>query len=181
MADYVPNAELATLSGLFYRSTEQLGSFERISGKSVPPPYRQLLDHEGHMTVTLEDFHQSQVDVRVLETNINASRYARRILLNRQSDGRVVLFGIMRVNFDFLEPKPRQEIEAQGTPLGRVLIRHGILTQIEVVDLWKVTPGPSLCPLLGVTPQQTTYGRSAIIRCNGEPAVELLEIVAPEV
>jgi len=29
-------------------------------------------------------------------------------------------------------------------------------------------------------PGQTTYGRTALIYCNGEPAVELLEIVTPD-
>jgi hypothetical protein len=28
-------------------------------------------------------------------------------------------------------------------------------------------------------PVQITYGRTAIIHCDGEPAVELLEIVTP--
>jgi hypothetical protein len=33
--------------------------------------------------------------------------------------------------------------------------------------------------LLGVPEGTTTFGRTAMIHCNGEPAVELLEIVAP--
>jgi hypothetical protein len=32
----------------------------------------------------------------------------------------------------------------------------------------------------GLTEPKTTYGRLAIIHCDGKPAVELLEIVAPE-
>ena len=43
-----------------------------------------------------------------------------------------------------------------------------------------VTPGPDLCRLLGLAQPQTTYGRTAFIYCDGYPAVELLEIVAPQ-
>jgi hypothetical protein len=33
--------------------------------------------------------------------------------------------------------------------------------------------------MFDIGPADTTYGRTAVIDCNGEPAVELLEIVTP--
>ena len=39
--------------------------------------------------------------------------------------------------------------------------------------------GEDLAAIFGVTPGSVTYGRTALIYCNGKPAVELLEIVAP--
>jgi hypothetical protein len=36
-----------------------------------------------------------------------------------------------------------------------------------------------LATLLGIATSSTIYGRTALIYCDGEPAVELLEIVAP--
>jgi hypothetical protein len=38
-----------------------------------------LLAHDSHMTVTVERFHNGHVDVRVLETNITPTHYARKI------------------------------------------------------------------------------------------------------
>ena len=78
-----------------------------------------------------------------------------------------------------LSPEVRAEIESQQTPLGRILIQHDVLRKIHLMSLWQVQPGPDLCQILGLAAPQTTYGRAAVIDCNGEPAIELLEIVTP--
>jgi chorismate-pyruvate lyase len=172
-------AELSSLVELFYDSPAELGLLNAVAASSLEQPYRELLAHPHHMTVTVERFHKSPVDVQVLDTSGAGDRYSRRILLTRQSDGRVVQFGIVRLNFEFLSPEVRREIESQSIPLGRVLIKHNVLREIELVAIWRVKPGPDLCKLLDCEPDQITYGRTAIIHCNGEPAVELLEIVTP--
>ncbi|HEY2827210.1 MAG TPA: hypothetical protein VGJ04_06380 [Pirellulales bacterium] len=179
MPSHRVHAELSTLVGLFYGSLADLGVFEVANVKVVPEPYRGLLVHNHHMTVTMEEFHRSQVRVQVLEAKRERSYYMRRILLARESDQRVVQFGIVRLDFDLLSPEVREEIESQKMPLGRILIEHNVLREIELVGLWRVTPGVDLCKLFTMTPQQTTYGRTAIIHCDGQPAVELLEIAAP--
>jgi hypothetical protein len=65
--------------------------------------------------------------------------------------------------------------------LGRILIEHDVLRRIRLDRLWRVTPGPDLagwlCP--DADPPPPTYGRTALIECNGEPAIELVEIVSP--
>ena len=43
-----------------------------------------------------------------------------------------------------------------------------------------ITPGPDMMQWFGLKTPAITYGRLAIIHCDGQPAVELLEIVAPE-
>lgn len=171
--------DLAELVGLFYDDGGQLGSFEEVPRDRVPPPYRELLVHEHHMTVTVEAYHRCPVEVRVVRKRVSDSRYARLILLVRQSDGAVVQFGIMRVNFALLNDAVRDRILAEETPLGRILIEQDVLREIRLFSLWRVTPGPDLCKLFGLDDARTTYGRTAIIDCNGEPAVELLEIVTP--
>jgi chorismate-pyruvate lyase len=172
--------EISNLIDLFYPEPAELGRLTEVSSEQTPPPYRQLLDHQHHMTVTVEAHHRSPVDVRVLERKNEQNFYWRKILLARKSDGRVVQFGIMRVNFEYLGPAVRQEIKSETIPLGRVLISHNVLREIELVSLWKVEPGPDLCQLFSILPHQITYGRTAIIHCNGEPGVELLEIVTPK-
>jgi chorismate-pyruvate lyase len=170
---------LAPLVALFYPQPEELGRFEEIAAADMPAVYRGLLAHQDHMTVTVERFHGSSVDVRVLDTSITGSHYARKILLARQTDGGVVQFGIVRINFAHVSPEVRREIESERTPVGRVLINHGVLRQIHLLRLWKVTPGPDLRQLFGLATAEPTYGRTALIDFHGEPAVELLEIVTP--
>jgi chorismate-pyruvate lyase len=172
--------ELETLVALFYDAPEDLGDFVEVRAEEMPPVYRRLLAHNHHMTVTVEQRHGSLVDVEVLDTKIDDPFYARKILLRRQSDGRVVQFGIMRVDFRFLGDAVRREIESQSTPLGRILIKHDVLREVELFKLWRVAAGDDLCRLFPCPADEPTYGRTALIHCNHQPAIELLEIVTPE-
>jgi hypothetical protein len=171
--------ELYALVRLFYAQPQVLGHFEEVLISRMPEPFRELLAHTEHMTVTVEQFHNSPVDVHVLDTLVTPTHYARKITLSRQRDGCVVQFGIMRVNLRLLPPEVRREIEAQQTPLGRILIEHDVMRKIHLMSLWEVLPGEDLCRIFGLSSPQVTYGRAAVIDCNGEPAIELLEIVTP--
>jgi chorismate-pyruvate lyase len=171
--------DLDTLVRLFYPRTSLLGRFDEVDSQTLERDYRMLLAHDSHMTVTVERFHNGPVDVRVLETRLSGTHYARKILLARQSDGVVVQFGIMRLDFSCVSPEVRREVESQSAPLGHILIQHNVLREVHLTKLWKVTPGEDLRSLFNLTPGQITYGRTAIIHCDGEPAVELLEIVTP--
>jgi hypothetical protein len=170
---------LEALVDLFFESAETLGEFEEVASGSLPSPYGELLDHHEHMTVTVERFHGCPVNVQVLDLRTTKTHYSRKIALTRQSDGRVVQFGIVRLCLDFLEPPVRAEIESQSAPLGRVLIKHNVLREVQLISLWKVAAGEELASLFSCDADAVTYGRTALIYCNGVPAVELLEIVAP--
>lgn len=173
-------AELDELISLFYAAQSQLGVFAERTPEQCPEPYRRLLAHEAHMTVTVEQRHECEVDVEVLATATKASHYLRKIVLRRKSDGRVVQFGIVRLALAALQPAVRDEIMAQQIPLGRVLINHDVMRAVQLNSLWQVACGPDLCELFCVEQGHLSYGRTALIYCDGEPAVELLEIVAPE-
>jgi chorismate-pyruvate lyase len=167
------------LAGLFYADLAQLGTFEEVLVENTPEPYRTLLAHHEHMTVAVERHHGSPVDVEVLTTSRDGDFYSRKIVLHRQSDGQVVLFGIPRVNLLLMGDDVRREILEQHTPLGRVLIEHNVMREVQLASLYRVEPGPELCRLLGLPSPRTTYGRTAFIYLDGYLAIELLEIVAP--
>lgn len=156
------------------KSLAELGEFQSVMPDQLPAAYRTLLAHTGHMTVTLEAFHNTLVDVRVLSETADDSSYAREIALTRQSDGAVVQYGLMRIWLADLPEPVRQEIQGRQTPLGRVLIRHGLLRDVELLSLWRVTPGQATAGQLGAEP---AFGRSAQILVDGRPTVQLLEIV----
>lgn len=179
MPEPLANAELSRLLELFYDSPNALARFQAVSVDEMPEPFRQLLAHPHHMTVAMEQFHGSLVDVHVDTLKQDGEKYARRIVLTRQSDARKVQFGIVRLDFGCLSAAVRQEIESRKTPLGRILIEHNVLREIELIGLWRVEVGADLARLLDVEPGSVTYGRTAVIHCNHAPAVELLEIAAP--
>ncbi|HEY5311854.1 MAG TPA: hypothetical protein VIK18_05020 [Pirellulales bacterium] len=171
--------DLHALVALFYAEPQRLGRFHQVMAEQMPADYRTLLAHEAHMTVTVEAFHDCRVDVKVCDRRTDEQLYARKILLTRQRDGQVVQFGIMRINFSYLEPEVQSEIQREATPLGRILIEHNVLRRVRLAHLWQVSPGEDLVSLFGLSEPRLTFGRTAMIECNGEPAVELLEIVTP--
>jgi chorismate-pyruvate lyase len=157
------------LASLFYRDTGELGSFVEVLADSMPSPYRELLAHHEHMTVSVERRHGCKVDVQVLQTLRDGDFYSRKIVLHLQEGGKTVLFGVPRINLRLMGEDVRREILSEQIPLGRVLIDHNVMREVQLASLYRVMPGPA-----------ETYGRTAFIYCDGYPAIELLEIVSPE-
>ncbi len=171
---------LPELVSAFYPEIDELGEFEQVPPAALPEPYRSLLDHSYHMTVTLEQYFSEPVKLEVLRANDQQDEYWRKIVLRRESDGRIVLFGLVRLDLTQLPSEAVREIRQQVTPLGHILIRHNVLREVERLRLWRIHPGLELQRLFGSTNADPLYGRTAIIHCNGDPAIELLEIVAAD-
>ena len=136
-----------------------------------------MLAHHDHRTVTVEAWHNSLVEVQVLQEFQGEKTYARQIILKRQRDGSPVQFGIMRMKLAGLPEIVRMEIESRALPLGRIMIRHHLLREVELCQLWQVKPSPQVRSLLNCSADDPIYGRTARILVYERPAVELLEIV----
>ena len=171
---------LDDLVHLYYDDASDLATFDAVNGHAMPAVFQKLLDHEHHMTIAVESHHNCPVNVEVLEHATHGDIYLRKILLKRSTDDRVVQFGIVRLHVHTISEVVRREIESRTIPLGRVLINHGVLRRVELSQLWRVVPGKELCRLFQLDTPVETYGRTAIIHCDSEPAIELLEIVTPE-
>ncbi|MFM8572418.1 MAG: hypothetical protein ACKOAU_12540 [Pirellula sp.] len=175
-----PNqVSIESLLAIFYHDRSELANFERVSAEQLPDVYGKLLNHSSHMTVAVEEFYRDQVDVRVLRSQSDQVHYCREILLRSNRIDKVVQYGIVRLKLDLISEPARSEILAQNKPLGRVLIDREILRVVELFDLFRITCGPKLAEFFSVPEGTCTYGRTAMIHCDREPAIELLEIVAP--
>ena len=129
------------------------------------------------MTVTVEKFHSSPVVLKVLQEETRDDAYIREIQLVRQSDGQLVQYGIVRLNFRHLQADVQREIRNKSQPLGRILIEHDVLRRVELLALYRIEPSDRLTELMNLDAPETCFGRTAIIYCNDQPAIELLEIV----
>jgi len=76
-----------------------------------------------------------QVDV--LEHRTDGDHYSRKILLRRQSDAKVVMYGIVRLLLPAVTDVVRQQIESREIPLGRVLINHNVLREVQLLGLYR--------------------------------------------
>jgi hypothetical protein len=136
--------QLETIIRPFFADLAELGEFRLVAVDDMPADYQTLLAHDSHMTVTVEAFHNSMVDVQVMAEHRDGDYYSRTSLLICRSNRRIAQFGIMRIDLAGLPAIVREEIESRGTPLGRVLIRHNVLRKVELHRLWRIKPGPEL-------------------------------------
>jgi len=174
-----PQHELQSLTDLFPTEQPLFLKAEHIPAAQTPEPYKTLLAHDHHMTVSMEKYHNCQVEVQVLIDELNGNSYARKILLLKAGTDEVVQFGIVRFNFDFVSTAVREEILSREIPLGRVLINHNVLRQVDLGAMLRITAGEELAGLFKMPAGDVTYGRLATIFCNQQPAVDLLEISTP--
>ncbi len=171
--------DLRSLVTLFCRSIDDVGRFKEVTGDQLPPHFRRLLDHHEHMTVTLEAAYGGPVLVEVKRRRLNPTYYARKSVLRRQRGGDVLQYCVVRLRCEFLDETVREDIESEEIPLGRVLIHHHVLRRVQRFSLWQITTGPELQRTFGLDRPAVTYGRTAMIYCSNQPAVELLEILRP--
>lgn len=174
-----PIDELQKLTALFPGGNRLIEQAEHVPSALVPEPYKSLLVHEHHMTVTMEEFYRTPVVVRVLDRSQQGLIYNRKILLERSDNGRVVQFGIIRFDLSWVTEAVRDEILREQIPLGRILINYNVLRHIDLGAILRIVPGPDLQNLFGCQAGQAAYGRLATIFCNQKPALDLLEIAAP--
>jgi chorismate-pyruvate lyase len=177
------NSDLTGLYSIFGDPLAQVPQARFVSAEEVPEPYRTLLAHDQHMTVTMEEFYNAPVNVVVLRSLREGKHYARKILLRNSRDGRVVQFGIMRFNFAWCSDEVRDKIIEGKIPLGRILIEHNVLRRISTHALMAIRPNAEIMKHFDMDPGngagEIVYGRLATIFCNEEPAVNLLEVAAP--
>jgi len=174
-----PLEELNTLVQAFPEQESLFDEVEHVPAALLPEAYRKMLAHDHHMTVTMEAHYGCPVDVRVVEQHLDGDIYSRKILLLKTGTDRVVQFGLVRFDFQYVTPQVREEILQGDIPMGRVLINHNVLRHIDLGALLQFRAGPALAGYLQMQPAAVTYGRLATIFCNKHPAVDLLEIAAP--
>ena len=120
---------------------------EYIPASTTPEPYKSMLVHEHHMTVNMENYHECQVDVKIIDRHLEGEQYSRKILLTKTGTDEVVQFGIVRFNFEYVTPAVKQEILDGNIPLGRVLINHNVFRHIDLNAILRLTAGPGLAKL----------------------------------
>lgn len=174
----LPQVELEELVRLFFpESPSNVGAFHEVDDSQLPDAANRLLNHCEHMTVTIEDFHDSEVDVKVLAEQESDTHYSRKILLTRKSDGGVVQFGIVRLDMSTLPDVVQEQIRQREIPLGRILISHDVMRAVRLAKLYRIESGSELATHFGAESGSDIFGRTAWMYCNGKPAIELLEIV----
>jgi chorismate-pyruvate lyase len=169
---------LEHLYRLFPDSSDRPAVVE-VEAARVPEPAHRLHVHTHHMTVTVEEFYGGPVDVKVVACRRNGDEYSRKSLLALHEGGKIVQFGLVRIDLGACSQAVRDAIVEGKTPLGRVLIQHNMLRRIEPTSYLRVKLASRMAEWFGVDEGSETYGRLGVIYTGDRPAVEVLEILAP--
>jgi chorismate-pyruvate lyase len=161
------------------RLSQAVHGASRMAGATLPEPYRSLLVHSRHMTVTVEAHYGQPVDVVVLESIRDGDDYGRKILLKLRDGSQVVQFGAVQINLALLPIAVRTAIEAEDIPLGRVLIEHNVLTHVEPMAYFQISADAEFAKWFAIEIDTMLYGRLGAIFAGDAAAIEVLEVLAP--
>src|SRR5688572_11179765 len=95
---------------LFPTDQPSVAKAEHVAKALVPEPYQGLLVHNSHMTVTMERYHQSPVDVRILARMQDGDIYSRKSILLKSGTDDVVQLGIVRFDLRYVTDAVKGEI-----------------------------------------------------------------------
>jgi hypothetical protein len=171
-----PQEALADLCEGLIEDRSWVSSCEAVEADDIPQPARGLLVHHQHMTATLKAHYGQDVELNVLADCLEGDHYARKILLTLPGQSDVVEFGIARLDLRFTDEEVRSAILGRAAPLGAILIEHRVLTKVTPKWYLRFRADCSVMTFFGQPPVEA-FGRLATIHCNGDAAVELLEVV----
>jgi chorismate-pyruvate lyase len=170
-----PHAALADLCDGFFADVGFVDACPRLEAHELPAAARHLLVHREHMTLRLAEHYGAAPTLHVLQSTVHPDRYARKITLHVPGRPRPVEFGIVHIRLDPLASAVRDAILAGQTPLGELLIAHGVMRRVSPRWYFQF---PADTPIGGLLGPAGGFGRVGTIYCDEEPAIELLEVVA---
>jgi len=148
-----------------------------VQPENIPHPEDDLLVHHDHMTVVLQRYHGSGVEVHVMEEKLEDGLYTRKINLTPAGTNKIVEWGIVRLYLKYIPEPARSEILAKQSPLGAILIKHDVHRRVKPRYFLRFPEGSAVLKMFGAEYAEPVYGRLGTIYCEDAPCIELLEIV----
>lgn len=152
-----------------------------IEPTTMPTLARQLLDHDQHMTEVMSRRYGGQVVVDVQRRQRHSDDYWRQIVLRIAGSPAVIQGGLVRVHLHGLSPAVVTALLEERVALGYLLKDHQVLRRIELRHLVQFAPSAKLQAWLGGCAEAPAFGRLATLFCDGQPVIELAEILPPGV
>ena len=165
----------------FYRKWGlALPEVEALDGEVVPEPYNRLLVHSHDMTPTLEAFHRSPIELRLIQRHLEGDLYSRLVDLSIVGHDSPVEFGCIAINLQHFPAAARDVILDGHVPLGTILARHDIQHQSCPQAYVRVTADPFMSDALYLTGSPALYGRRNVLYAPDRRVLaEVLEILPP--
>lgn len=168
---------LYPLDWIYARTGVELPGVRTVAPGEIPVPYRSLLVHDNDMTSTLEQHFDCRVVLRPLATFRLGEWYFRRVLLVQDSSGQPVEMGAIRIQLRAFQPSIREQILANGIPLGRILRDSRTAYKTRPLSFLSLTPNGDMMAAFWMREPQTLYGRRTEIFQRGAKIGDIVEIL----
>ena len=146
----------------------------------LPEAFGRLLAHSHHMTPTLKAYHGGEVALRIIREAHDDDWYRRHIVLTAPGTGYVVEVGLVRIHMTMLAATVQRDILRRQTPLGDILLEHRVMTQVKPRIFLRWDGRSDIVHPFGAGAADRFFGRLAVIYCDGQEALELLEVVTDQ-
>ena len=159
------------------KKIEQLDIFP-INSEHLPELERNLLAHDVDMTSTLSKYHNSDLYVEVLDSEINENYILRMVVLKTSNEHVPVEFGAIGIDLDKLPSKMAIEISDKIKPLGKLLEEHKIDYISNPRGYFKLKSDNLMSEILKCPLSEYLYGRCNKITDNkGYTIADIVEVL----
>lgn len=165
----------------FYSQTGlTLPPIAEVAGGSVPQPYRRLLVHQKDMTPTLEQFHGSDIHLRLLGKRRKGNQYFREVVLLLDGTDQPAEFGAIKINLNLFSAEAQKHILEEKRPLGRILQECAVRHSSHPKAFFRIATDQVINDALGLKGAHVLFGRrNTLLDPQNRPLAEIVEILPP--
>jgi hypothetical protein len=155
-------------------------AFHPEPANGLPERDRRLLVHAQDMTSTLMSFHESPLEVEILQRHHENDLYLREVFLRTTTANVIVEYGVIAIALEQFSRLQQDAIEAGHTPLGALLHRFDIPFESSPIGFFSVSGAALAATPLRAAHHAKCYGRfNRLAKPAGEPLAWILEILPP--
>jgi hypothetical protein len=171
---------LMPLHFFYEKDGRPMPPLEFVQPAAIPGNERELLVHDHDMTSTLEEYHQSPIDLQVVKREASDDYLMRLVVLTKRELPVPVEFGAIGIRLDVFEPSLRAEVLAGQKPLGGLLDQHRFGFVSAPSAFFKITADRFIADLLSEPDETILWGRcNSLSTAEGEVFADIVEILPP--
>lgn len=171
---------LYPLSLLREREGTPLPAVEVVDGPDLPPPYQQLLVHEGDMTSRLAAHFGGSIVLEVRHCEQTTQAYRREVVLRVAGTGQPVEYGAIEIVLGEFPEALRGQILEGRLPLGGLLNSHGLRYSSRPRAFIHMGEDAEMARIYEAPATATYYGRcNELLSAEGQVLARIVEVLPP--
>lgn len=176
----MPDDPLAPLLQFYRAAGLAAPAVEKLAGDQIPPPARQLLNHDVDMTSTLQKFFGSAIELNILSKTYQGLILKRKVVLCLQNSGRPVEFGAIEIDLTQMPEAARRVVLEGVQPLGGILNSFRVHYTSHPSAFFSVESDELMSKCFDIGSPSILYGRCNTLKySDGSLLANVVEVLPP--